>query len=126
MKGPRDHGKDPGVAMKLFPDEGSTEPKEEIHMNKVLPRKLNSTKRWLGKKSQATLNIRPAQAALVSAEKAATELSNLKTRLAEVSAAKKSAIKSLESSLEMVRVEKKLKAKQAKIQAKLAALGAPS
>ena len=95
-------------------------------MGKKTGSKLKTTKKWLGKDSQAGLNIKPAQSALADAEKAALEFSSLKSKLAEVAAAKKAAKKSLEASLEAVKAEKRLRKQEAKIKAKLAALGAPS
>jgi len=121
-----------GVAIKLFPDEVSEDRKpdripenrkKEAAMSKKIGSKLKSTKKWLGKDSLAALNIKPAQSALASAEKAATDLADLKAKLAAASAAKKAAIKNLEDSLDTVKAEKKLKKKEARIQAKLAALG---
>ncbi len=95
-------------------------------MSKAIAGKLASTKSWLGKASNANLNLKPAQAALANAEKAATELAALKAKVAEMTKIKKSAMKTLEDALDRVETEKKLKAKDAKLQAKLALFVAAS
>ena len=86
--------------------------------------KLETTKKWLGKSSHANLNIKPAQLALANAEKITVELATLRSRLAEATVAKKVALKSLDAAIERIKAEKRLKAKEAKLQSKLAILTA--
>lgn len=93
-------------------------------MSKAIIGKLETTKRWLGKSAQANLNIKPAQAALASAEKTTVELTALKSKLVEATEAKKIALKNLDTAIERVKTEKRLKAKEAKLQSRLATLSA--
>jgi hypothetical protein len=93
-------------------------------MSKAILDKLENTKRWLGKSAQANLNIKPAQAVLAIAEKATSELASLKSKLAEAVEAKKIATKNLDLAIARVKTEKRLKAKEAKLQSKLATLTA--
>ena len=93
-------------------------------MSKAIMGKLETTKKWLGKSSHANLNIKPAQLALANAEKITVELATLRSRLAEATVAKKVALKSLDAAIERIKAEKRLKAKEAKLQSKLAILTA--
>ncbi|MGO8695811.1 MAG: hypothetical protein ACLQMF_19280 [Rectinemataceae bacterium] len=123
-----DSGRTRGVMIKESPVAVATEERtlftegEGIAMRKGISGKLVSTKNWLGKAAQADLNIKPAQAALANAEKATLELEALKAKVAETAKAKKAAMRTLDAAIEKVETEKKLKAKEAKVQAKLAVL----
>jgi DNA repair ATPase RecN len=120
-----------GVMIKDVPVTVATEERslftneESVHMSKKLSAKLESTKKWLGKTAQASLNIKPAEAALANAEKAAAELDSLRTKVAAMAETKKNAVKTLDAAIEKIKIEKKLKAQEAKVQAKLASLSSP-
>jgi hypothetical protein len=71
------------------------------------------------------LNFKQALLALSDAEKAATELTTLKARQSEAAAAREESIRALDQAMAKVKLEKKLKAKEARVQAKLAELSTP-
>lgn len=95
-------------------------------MSKSVTSKLEATRKWLEKNAQAGLNLKAANAVLANAEKAASDLAGLKAKLAEATAAKATALKSLDNAMARVKTEKKLKAKEARLQLKLAALASPA
>ena len=95
-------------------------------MSKSVSRQLEESRKWLDKNSQAGLSIKPASAALANADKITAELATFKARMAELTLAKNTAMESLRAAMEKVKTEKKLKAKEARLQARLAALTASS
>ncbi|MEI6874930.1 MAG: hypothetical protein WCL50_07350 [Spirochaetota bacterium] len=91
-------------------------------MGKSISSRLDDAKKWLKKNNEAGLNLKPAQAALASAQKAVEELEKLKVKIVETSAARKSAVLELTEAMGRVKTEKKLKAREIRLQSKLAAL----
>ena len=94
-------------------------------MGKSISSRLDDAKKWLKKNNEAGLNLKPAQAALVSALKAVDELEKLKAKVVETSAARKSSVLELTEAMGRVKTEKKLKARELRLQSKLAALASP-
>jgi len=95
-------------------------------MSKSISSKLEASKKWLEKNAQAGLNVKPANAVLANAEKVAADLAALKAKVVEATAAKATALRNLDEAMTRVKTEKKLKAKEAKLQLKLAALASPA
>jgi hypothetical protein len=95
---------------------------EDIPMAKSIANKLESAKKWLDRNAQNGLGAKPAQAALANTEKAIAEAAALKAKLSEAIEARNRAFSALEASMLKVKTEKKLRTKEAKVQAKLAAL----
>jgi len=95
-------------------------------MSKSISSKLEASKKWLEKNAQAGLNVKPANAVLANAEKAAADLAALKAKVVEATAAKATALRNLDDAMNRVKTEKKLKAKETKLQLKLAALASPA
>jgi hypothetical protein len=91
-------------------------------MSKSESIKLEASKKWLEKNAHSDLNLKPALAAVENAGKAKAELAALKTKVSQMTDANKKAIKVLDTAIANVKTEKKLKAKEAKLQAKLASL----
>lgn len=91
-------------------------------MSKSISSVLDASRKFLEKNEKSNLSLKQALAALSDAEKACTELSSLKTKLAALTEARKDAVLALEDALARVKLEKKLKSKEAKVQAKLADL----
>jgi hypothetical protein len=117
-------GRDPAIVRSGI--SGSIErSKEELTMSKSITGKLESARKFIEKHAKSDLNIKQAQAALSDAEKLSAEAATLKTKLSEVLERRGRSVTALEQALVRVTLEKKLKAKEAKVQAKLAALGAP-
>jgi flagellar motor switch/type III secretory pathway protein FliN len=94
-------------------------------MGRSISSKLESSRKFLEKNSKSTLNLKQAQAMLSNVEKVSAELSSLRTRLGELVEARKSSIIALDEAMAKVKLEKKLKQKEAKVQAKLAILSSP-
>lgn len=94
-------------------------------MSKSVLKQLEESRKWLEKNSQAGLSTKSANSALANADKAVGELAAFKARIAELTLAKNKAIEALGASMTRVKTEKKLKAKEARLQARLAALAAP-
>ncbi|MDA8424633.1 MAG: hypothetical protein M0Z80_00720 [Treponema sp.] len=95
-------------------------------MSRSASDKLSESKKWLEKNAQSNLNLKPALAALAAAEKAVAELAALRARAAELANARDAALSSLDEALGRAKTEKRLKAKEAKLQARLAALSGPA
>ena len=91
-------------------------------MGKSISEKLEDSRKFLEKNGKSNLNIKQALAALADAEKSAAELSQLKARLGELSEARDESLCSLDQAIARVKLEKKLKAKESRVQAKLADL----
>jgi hypothetical protein len=93
-------------------------------MSKSVSNRIEASKKWLEKNSQSGLNLKSAIAALAGAEKAASELGSLKSRMAELAQGRNAALENLALAMAKAKTEKRLKAKEARVQAKLAALSA--
>jgi hypothetical protein len=100
--------------------------REDQAMAKSIADKLESVKKWLDRNAQNGLAVKPAQSALANAEKAIAEAAALKAKMSEAIEARNRAFSALEASMLKVKAEKKLRAKEAKVQAKLAALSSSS
>jgi len=98
--------------------------REVIKMSKSVFAKMESARKWLEKNGQGIANGKSAQAALANAEKAISEAASYKARMAEVLSQKKGAVLALDEALLRARTEKRLKMKELKLQAKIAALTA--
>jgi hypothetical protein len=97
---------------------------EDLLMGKSISNQIEESKKWLEKNSQSGLNLKSANAALAGAEKAASELDSLKSRMAELTQGRKAAMENLALAMAKVKMEKRLKAKEARVQARIAALSA--
>jgi hypothetical protein len=95
-------------------------------MGKSISSKLDDSRKFLEKNAKSNLNLKLAQAALSDADKVGTELSSLKARLGELTEARKNTVSALDEAMARVKLEKRLKAKEAKVQAKLAILASPA
>lgn len=95
-------------------------------MSKKLLGKLATARKWLERNADAGITAKPAQAALEKADKAVAEAAAVRVKLADAIEAKNKAMLSLEEAMGKVKTEKKLKAKEAKLQARLASLSTPS
>jgi hypothetical protein len=93
-------------------------------MGKSVSNQIEESKKWLEKNSQSGLNLKSATAALAGAEKAVSELASLKSKLAELTQGRKAAMENLALAMAKSKTEKRLKAKEARVQARLAALSA--
>ena len=91
-------------------------------MSKSITSKLADSRRFLEKNDKSNLNLKQALAALADAEKAATEISSLKAKLGDLAEAREASLGALDQAMARVKLEKKLKAKEAKVQARLADL----
>ena len=95
-------------------------------MSKSVSNRIEESKKWLEKNSQSGLNLKSAIAALANAEKAASELDSLKSRMAELTQGRNLVMENLALAMAKTKTEKRLKAKEARVQAKLAALSSSS
>ena len=95
-------------------------------MSKSISSTLDSSRKFLEKNEKSNLNLKQALTALSDAEKASVELSSLKAKLGALTEARKNAVLALDEALNRVKLEKKLKAKEAKVQARLADLASSS
>jgi len=100
----------------------TTKFKENNQMSKSASSKLESARKWLEKNGQASATGKAAQAALASAEKSSAEAAALKARHAELLEQKKHALLALDEALLKAKTEKRLKEKDLRLQAKIAAL----
>lgn len=91
-------------------------------MSKSVSVKIDEAKKFLEKNAKANLNLKLAQSALADAEKTRTELEQLKTKIGELTESRDKAISFLDQAMARVKLEKKLKAKEARLQARLANL----
>jgi hypothetical protein len=98
---------------------------EDIDMSKSIASKMAATKKFLEKNGKSNLNLKQAQTAFADAERVTTELASLKSRLSELIETRKRSLGSLDQAVARVKQEKRLKAKEAKVQAKLAVLASP-
>ena len=91
-------------------------------MSKSIRGKLQDAKKSVERLGKTDLNVKQVQAALADAEKAAAEVGALKNKLTEAITRRERSIAALDQALRRVTLEKKLKAKEARVKAKLAAL----
>jgi len=91
-------------------------------MGKSISAKLEDSRKFLEKNGKSNLNLKQALGALADAEKSAAELSQLKARLSELTQAREGSLSNLDQAIARVKLEKKLKAKESRVQAKLADL----
>ncbi len=91
-------------------------------MGKSISDRLGESKKWLKKNDEAALNLKPAQAALALAIKSNDELDKLKSRIKEASETRKAAMSALTEAIRKTKAEKKLRAKEERLQGKLSAL----
>jgi len=91
-------------------------------MSKSISVKIEEAKKFLEKNAKANLNLKLAQSALADAEKTKAELEQLKAKIGELTEAREKAISLLDQAMVRVKLEKKLKAKETRLQARLANL----
>jgi FKBP-type peptidyl-prolyl cis-trans isomerase (trigger factor) len=91
-------------------------------MSKSISAKIEEAKKFLEKNAKTNLNLKLAQSALADAEKTKTELEQLKAKIGELTEARDEAINFLDQAMARVKLEKKLKAKEIRLQARLANL----
>jgi len=96
--------------------------KEAQKMGRSTTQKLESAEKWIKKYGQTVATGKAAQGAVEIAKKCATETALLKAKLDESTVAKKAAMLSLSESLLRAKTERKLKQKEARVQAKISAL----
>ena len=95
-------------------------------MSRSISSKLESARKYLEKNAKSSLNLKQALAALAEAEKASAELASLKSRLPDLVEARERSVEALEAAMARVKLEKRLKEKEAKVQARLADLASPA
>jgi len=95
-------------------------------MGKSIAGRYEDSRKWLKKNDEVGLNLKPALAALAAAEKATEELGKAKSRVLEMTTARKAAVEALALAMNRAKTEKRLKAKELRLQARLAALAAPA
>lgn len=91
-------------------------------MSKSITVKVEEAKKFLEKNAKANLNLKLAQNALADVEKTKAELAQVKAKVCELTDARDKAINFLDQAMARVKLEKKLKAKEAKLQTRLANL----
>jgi len=94
-------------------------------MSKKIESQLASARKWLERNDSVGSTVKPAQAAIAAAEKAILEAQTAKATYAAATEAKKKAILAMGSAMAKTKTEKKLKAKEVRLQTKLATLVAP-
>ncbi len=85
---------------------------------------LETAGKWLEKNAETGVALKPALAALELAELAVKEAAIVKDKMIESLEARKKAIQDLTVAIDKAKTEKKLKAKESRLQAKLASLSA--
>ncbi len=101
----------------------TVKPKQEAQkMGRSTTQKLESAQKWIGKYGQEVGNGKAALSALESAKKSAADTAALRVRLGESVAGKKAAMLALQDAFQRAKTERKLKLKEARVQAKIAAL----
>lgn len=91
-------------------------------MSKSISATIEDAKKFLEKNAKANLNLKLAQSALADAEKTKAELEELKAKIGELTEARDKAVSFLDQTMARVKLEKKLKAKETKLQTRLANL----
>jgi len=95
---------------------------EEYDMSRKVEDKMSTARKWLDRNSGIGTTIKPATAALTAVDKAIAEAKSARAKYSAAVAAKEKAIKAMNIAMTKARLEKKLKAKESKLQAKLASL----
>jgi hypothetical protein len=98
---------------------------EENNMSKKIESQLASSRKWLERNDSVGSTVKPAQAAIAAAEKAVAEAKAAKATYTTAVAAKKKAVLAMGAAMVKTKTEKKLKAKELRLQTKLATLVAP-
>lgn len=105
----------------------TVKPKQEVQkMGRTTTEKLDSAQKWIEKYGQDVSNGKTALSALENAKKCAADTAALRAKLSESVASKKEAMLALQEALQRAKTERKLKLKEARVQAKIAALSATS
>ncbi len=94
-------------------------------MSKKIESQLASARKWLERNDSVGSTVKPAQAAIAAAEKAVRDAQTAKAAYAAAMEAKKKAILAMGAAMVKTKTEKKLKAKELRVQTKLATLMAP-
>jgi len=98
---------------------------EESTMSKKIESQLASARKWLERNDGVGSTVKPAQAAIAAAEKAVRETQAAKAAYAAAMEAKSKAILAMGAAMVKAKTEKKLKAKELRLQTKLASLVSP-
>lgn len=91
-------------------------------MSRKIGDKLSTARKWLDRNAETGATVKPALAALAATEKALAEAQVAKARYSAAVLAKKKAIAAMDDAMDKARTEKKLKAKESRLQIKLASL----
>lgn len=91
-------------------------------MSKKVEEKLASAHKWLDRNASVGATVKPALAALATAEKALAEARAAKSKYVATAGAKAKALAAVQVSMAKIKTEKKLKAKEIRLQTKLASL----
>ncbi len=91
-------------------------------MNKKLESRIAAAKKWLERNEGVGATTKLANAAITAAEKSILEAKAAKTKYEAATEAKEKAVLSMGIAMEKARTEKRLKAKEAKLQTRLASL----
>lgn len=91
-------------------------------MSKKVESKLTTARKWLDRNVGVGATVKPALAALASAEKALADAQAAKEKYAVAVAAKQKAVSAMDAAMAKSKTEKKLKAKEFRLQTKLASL----
>jgi hypothetical protein len=91
-------------------------------MRKSLTDRLKDSEKWLRKQDDAGLDLSSARAALATALVISEEYITTEARLKELSVARKDAVEVLADVVERAKLEKELRAKEARIRARITAL----
>jgi hypothetical protein len=121
------NNRNPGRYLEIIPGirRGLDIVSEEIHMSKKIESQLESARKWLERNDSVGSTVKPAQAAIAAAEKAVRDAQTAKVAYAAAMEAKKKAILAMGAAMVKTKTEKKLKAKELRVQTKLATLVAP-
>jgi FKBP-type peptidyl-prolyl cis-trans isomerase (trigger factor) len=92
------------------------------NMSKSTSAKIEDARKFLEKNAKANLNLKLAQSAVADSEKTTMELAQLKAKIHELTEARDKAIYTLDQAMARVKLEKKLKTKESKLQKRLADL----
>ncbi|MBN2873809.1 MAG: hypothetical protein JXM71_01840 [Spirochaetales bacterium] len=91
-------------------------------MSKKAEQKLASARKWLEKNVDVGATVKPAQNALAAAERALADAQVARAKYTAAITSKAKSLEAVEIAMAKTRAEKKLKAKELRLQSKLAAL----
>jgi hypothetical protein len=91
-------------------------------MGKAITRAFEDSKKRLKKHEEEGLILKTAHETLAIAEQANLDLDKAKARVAELFAIRKAAMEAMQEAMTRARTERKLKAKEARLKVKIAAL----